>query len=235
MKNKNGYVSEIKMFIKLDDRVKGVNKVEDFYTISMSFGEYNEVNEYQTRGAENFIPSKGILKSTNSGVEIKDVILKNERTKWQLKLTLGICSAMLIGELVHLPRTMWIGFSCMSVLQPTQDKLEFRYKKRPIFLVIGCFIFGIFYLLLPKEFINYIGIIGGLMIGLSATYQWQTVFNCFGALTVAVPIFGLEGAIILRIFNNVFGVVYSNLFNNIFDIIDNKVSARENMDNAMEG
>lgn len=176
------------------------------------------------------------IKFENKILDImKDVSLKNERTKWQLKITLGICSAILIGELMHLPRTMWIGFSCMSILQPSQDKFEFRYKKRPPFLVIGCLIFGILYLVLPKELRGYTGIIGGLMVGLSGTYQWQTVFNCFGALTAAVPVLGLVGAIIFRIFNNAFGAVYSKLFNKVFDIVDSKIFVGNTMDEAMEG
>ena len=38
--------------------------------------------------------------------------------------------------------------------------------------------------------------IGGIGVGYSAGYAWQTVFNTFGALAVAASIFGLEAALI---------------------------------------
>ena len=148
---------------------------------------------------------------------IKDISFNDDRTKWQIKLALGICSAMLIGEILNLPRTIWIGISCMSILHPTQEKSEIRYKKRPIYVVLGSIIFGIVYLVLPKEFRGYMGIIGGLMAGVSATYEWQTVFNCFGALASAIPLLGLGGAIILRIINNIFGALYTKIFDKMYD------------------
>lgn len=176
------------------------------------------------------------LKLENTILDIvKDVNLENEHTKWQLKLTLGVCSAMLIGQYLNLPRTMWIGFSCLSILQPYKDKLEFRYEKRVLFVIIGCLLFAAIYIILPESYYGYIGIIGGLMVGLSATYQWQTVFNCFGALTTAVPVFGLGGAIILRILNNAFGAIYSKLYDKYFEVIYNKILGRNSIDKLMEG
>ena len=64
------------------------------------------------------------------------------------------------------------------------------------------------------------------MVGFSATYKWQTVFNTFGGLTSAVPILGLEIAIILRIVNNIFGAMYGRLFIKIFDKIEDKITSR---------
>ncbi|MGL5330276.1 MAG: FUSC family protein [Peptostreptococcaceae bacterium] len=166
---------------------------------------------------------------------INDINFRDERTKWQVKFTLCICSAILIGELANLPRTMWIGFSCMSILQPNKEKLDFRYKNRIPFLIIGCLIFTGIYAVLPQEFSGYIGLIGGLMVGLSATYQWQTVFNCFGALTSVIPVMGLGTAIIMRILNNVFGALYTKIFDNIFDKIYEKINIKKVVDEIVEG
>ena len=176
------------------------------------------------------------LKLENTILDIiKDVNLENEHTKWQLKLAIGICSAMLIGEYLNLPRTMWIGCACLAILQPAKDKLEFKYKNRVPFVIIGSLLFGVVYILLPESYYGYIGMIGGLMVGLSATYQWQTVFNCFGALTAAVPLFGLGGAIVLRILNNAFGSIYSKLYDKYFEVIYNKISGRNSIDELIEG
>lgn len=176
------------------------------------------------------------LKFENTILDIlKDVNLENDRTKWQLKLTIGVCSAMLIGEYLNLPRTMWIGFSCLSVIQPTKDKLAFRYETRIPYVIIGSLLFGAVYIALPSNYYGYIGIMGGLMVGLSGTYQWQTVFNCFGALTTAVPLFGLGGAIILRILNNAFGAIYSKIYDKYFEAIYDKISTRRSVGDVIEG
>lgn len=153
---------------------------------------------------------------------LKDIDINSERTKWQLKLALGISSGILIGELLHIPRTMWIGFSCMSTLHHNKENINFRFKNRPIYMILGCAIFAAIYAITPKAFKGYVSLIGGIMVGFSATYQWQTVFNCFGALSTAIPIFGLQWAIIIRIFDNVFGAIYSKLFDKFFDKIFSK-------------
>lgn len=151
---------------------------------------------------------------------IKDIDFRTPRTKWQLKLVSGITIAILIGELLHLPRVIWIGFACMSVLQPQTEKVEYRVKKRYPFVIVGCLMFAVIYSVLPQEYSGFVGIIGGLMVGFSGTYPWQTSFNCFGALAAAVPIFGLGWAIVIRIVNNIIGVMYSKVYNKIYEKID---------------
>lgn len=68
---------------------------------------------------------------------IKDINLNSARTKWQLKLVSGITIAILLGEILHLPRVMWIAFACMSVFHPDKDKFEYRSKVRYKFVIIG--------------------------------------------------------------------------------------------------
>lgn len=45
--------------------------------------------------------------------------------------------------------------------------------------------------------------------------SWQTVFNTFGALTIASDVFGIGAAILLRIATNVFASLYSLVFNGV--------------------
>lgn len=157
---------------------------------------------------------------------IKDVNLSNDRTKWQLKFTIAVCSSILIGDLLRLPKTIWIGFACMSIVHPYKDKINLRCKDRVSFAILGCIIYSILYFILPKESVGLIGVLGGIMVGFSATYKWQTVFNVFGALSSAVPILGLEIAIILRIIENSFGAIYGRFFSNIFDKFEEKITTR---------
>ena len=50
------------------------------------------------------------------------------------------------------------------------------------------------YLVLPESMYSLIGIIGGIGVGYSAGYRWQTVFNTFGALSIASALFGMPMA-----------------------------------------
>ena len=65
----------------------------------------------------------------------------------------------------------------------------------------------------------YIGIIGGIGVGYSAGYSWQTVFNTFGALSIASELFGMPEAVALRIGANVLGSAYTVICNKVMDKI----------------
>ena len=78
-----------------------------------------------------------------------------------------------------------------------------------------CLLFVVLYLVLPKSMYPYIGMIGGIGVGYSAGYAWQTAFNTFGALSIASGLFGMPYAVALRIGANVFGAVYTMACNKI--------------------
>ena len=103
----------------------------------------------------------------------------------------------------------------MSVCLPFTGDCNERAEKRGMFNIVGSLLFVVLYLALPESMYPYIGMIGGIGVGLSATYGWQTVFNSFGALAIATPIFGLPMAIFLRIFNNAFGSLYALAFDSV--------------------
>ena len=143
--------------------------------------------------------------------------LSSARTKWQLRLALTISSAMLIASLLDIPKPMWIGIAAMSVCVPFRNDMDYRAKYRAPGNTLGSIIFLVAYLLLPEGSISYMGILGGIGTGLSASYGWQAVFNAFSSLATATPVFGLSTAILLRIFNNIFGSAYSWLFERVFE------------------
>lgn len=143
--------------------------------------------------------------------------LSSVRTRWQLRLTLTVSSVMLVTSLLGIPKGMWAGIAAMSVCVPFRNDLVNRVKFRAPGNILGSILFLAAYFLLPEGSISYMGIIGGIGLGLSASYGWQTVFNAFSALAIAVPVFGLPTAILLRILNNVLGSVYAWLFDRIFE------------------
>lgn len=139
------------------------------------------------------------------------------RSRWYLKLTFIVSSAMLIMTLFGLPRAMWAGIACMSVCLPFTKDCMTRADKRGLFNIVGSLLFVILYFILPKFMYPYIGMIGGIGVGYSAGYAWQTAFNTFGALSIASSLFGMPYAVALRIGANVFGSVYTILCNKILD------------------
>lgn len=141
--------------------------------------------------------------------------LHSTRSRWYVRLTLLVSTALLIMSLLKLPRAMWAGIACMSVCVPFSQDIKNRAKLRAPFNIVGSLIFLVMYMLLPEWMYPYIGIIGGIGVGYSAGYAWQTVFNTFGALSIATNLFGLGAAVALRIGMNVFGAVYTVLFDKI--------------------
>lgn len=137
--------------------------------------------------------------------------LKSARSQWYLSLTWIVCSAMFIMQLLSLPRAMWAGIACMSVCLPFPEDSKDRTWKRGVFNILGCGIFLVLYNTLPAWLYPYIGVIGGIGVGYSAGYSWQTVFNTFGALSIASSLFGVKTAIALRIGTNVAGALYAFL------------------------
>ena len=94
-----------------------------------------------------------------------------------------------------------------------------RAKRRGPFNIVGCMIFLILYHVLPESMYPYIGMIGGIGVGYSAGYAWQTVFNTFGALSIASGLFGAGTAVTLRIIFNVMGSVYTVVCDRFLDFL----------------
>ena len=143
--------------------------------------------------------------------------IHSARSRWYIKLTFIVSSAMLIMSLLGLPRAMWAGIACMSVCLPFTNDCVARSGKRWMFNIVGDLLFVVLYTVLPESMYAYIGIIGGIGVGYSAGYSWQTVFNTFGALSIASGLFGMPYAVALRIGANLFGSVYTVLCNKLFD------------------
>lgn len=123
---------------------------------------------------------------------------------------------MLFSTLLGLPRSMWVGFAVLSVTQfSTRDYLH-RAKYRLSGMLGGSALFLIAYSLIPAQYHSLFGIFGGLCVGFSATYGWQTTFNCLGALTTAAGLMGAPKAIFYRLLNTAFGVAYAFLFRALF-------------------
>lgn len=147
---------------------------------------------------------------------IQEFDIKSHRTKWQLSLTIAISSILFIARLIHLPRAMWVGIAVMSIISPFPTGKREKAKSRILGNIFGALLVFIIFTYCPKFMYDNIGILGGIGVGLSATYGFQSVFNTFGAIAIASTILGFPAAIFYRIFNNALGAVYGLLFNKCF-------------------
>ena len=153
--------------------------------------------------------------------------LHSARGRWYLKLTFIVSSAMLFMNLLGLPRAMWAGIACMSVCLPFTKDCVARSGSRWQFNIVGCAIFIVLYLVLPESMYPYIGMIGGIGVGYSAGYAWQTVFNTFGALSIAAGLFGMPAAVALRVGANIFGAAYTVICNKVIDKLADRFMVRQ--------
>ena len=136
-----------------------------------------------------------------------------------IKLTVIVSSAMFLVSALGLPRAMWAGIACMSVCQPFTDDCGTRAEDRGLFNLVGCALFLILYLILPESMYSLIGIIGGIGVGYSAGYRWQTAFNTFGALAIASSLFGMPFALALRAGINITASLYTMVCNRVIDTL----------------
>ncbi len=162
---------------------------------------------------------------------LQGVSLSSEKTQWQLRLATGVAGALLIGELLGIPRGVWVGYACMSVLLPYGDSGESPAKRAATRLggvVVGSLAFNVFAALMPEGLLPLLGPLAGICIGFSSKYFWNNVLNCFGALLLASAVYGLEGSVALRIYDNLVGVVFAVVFTALLAYLEGRVEkARE--------
>ena len=95
---------------------------------------------------------------------------------------------------------MWTGFACASLLSeyPYSGSTAVRFRQRIVGTLAGSFAFFLLYLVTPEPVHPLMGPLGGLCLGFCTDYRYKTAMNCFGALMLATGIYGLQGAILLR-------------------------------------
>lgn len=143
---------------------------------------------------------------------IKEFHIHSTRGRWQLAITLGVSLIIFVTGLLGFPRTMWVGIAAMSVIQPFHSDMNHRVTGRIWGNVLGGILFAVLYHIVPESYYFTFGIIGGVGVGLSASYGWQAVFNSLGAMTIAAEFLGWQGAIFYRILNNVCGALFGYVF-----------------------
>lgn len=149
---------------------------------------------------------------------IRGFSLHNAVHLWQLRMAAGVSLILTAGYFFGVERFMWMGFACASLLSeyPYSGNATPRFRQRIAGVLAGSAAFFVLYQILPETFYPFLGMSGGLCLGFCTDYRYKTAFNCFGALTLATGIYGIQGAVILRIADTIAGVAFGWIFAFLF-------------------
>lgn len=155
---------------------------------------------------------------------IKEFRFSCEKSRWQVRMALGVSAVLTLGSLFHIERYMWMGFACSSLLATYAPvtKIKERLLDRVWGVVIGSLLFFLVYEITSETLHGFLGILGGLCLGFCSKYRFKTILNCFGALLTATSLYSIQGAVVLRILNNIFGLLFGYLFFSFFQWFVNK-------------
>ncbi len=162
---------------------------------------------------------------------LKNTKLKSLTSMWAIRLALGVSIILTLGCALGIDRFMWLAFACSTVLNPYpySKDTQTRMGQRIEGIAIGSVGFIILCNIIPESAYSLIGIIGGVFLGFCEDYRWKTIIICFLALSTAEALFGVEGAALLRICNNIIGAVFGMAFALLYDrlIVKNVVKEQD--------
>lgn len=144
--------------------------------------------------------------------------LNNIAHLWQLRLAIGVSLILTAGQVFGVERFMWMGFACASLLAeyPYSPNTVPRFWQRILGVLVGSGLFYIIALVTPEAFHPLMGPLGGLCLGFCTDYRYKTAINCFGALMLGTGIYGLQGAVLLRIADTIIGVICGLIIAGLF-------------------
>lgn len=137
---------------------------------------------------------------------------------WQLRMALGVSLVLAAGQVFGVERFMWMGFACGSLLSeyPLPGSAAVRFWQRIAGAAAGCAAFALLYLALPAGLRPLLGPLGGFCMGFCTDYRYKTAMNCFGALMIGAGLYGLSGAVTLRLADTVLGAAFGLCFAALF-------------------
>ena len=156
--------------------------------------------------------------------KIKEIDIYSHKHHWQIKMALGIRLILTMGRIFNIERFMWAGFACGSLLADHNEnpRLQEKFIHRVIGVMLGSLTFYVIYSIIPESMHMLIGPIGGFCLGFCADYKYKTAMNCFGALMLAAQVYGLHSAIMLRITDNLIGIIFAVTFYYFYELIIGK-------------
>lgn len=154
--------------------------------------------------------------------------LFSQRNLWLIYCAFGLSILLLMGDLFSFQRFMWIGFAFSSLISSYGTDIKKRIFDRLVGIIVGSILFGVISMFLLNSIL---GIVGGLALGFCSSYRTKTIFNCFGALSVANSLYPINVAINLRIIDNIIGLVFCVLYIVACKAVLNKVLIKRRFSN----
>lgn len=176
------------------------------------------VTGYLICGAILFFKHRHQHKTTRFHHVVQKFDLSHPACMWQLRMALGVSLVMTAGQVFGVERFMWMGFACASLLSeyPYSGNTFSRFRQRIIGAVAGSCLFFVLYSVTPPSLHSLLGPLGGLCLGFCTDYKYKTAMNCLGALMLGAGIYGIQGAVILRVADTILGVTFGLIFAAIF-------------------
>lgn len=162
---------------------------------------------------------------------LANLTLAHPWERWALSLMVTLLVTLLCGDLLSIPKSMWVNLTVLSLMTPNEDDLIHRRRLRIPATILGCVLFmTLFGWLIPPDYQTTVLLLAGFFSMFITSYFVKTVYNSFSALVTATLLLPAKTAILTRIGNNLIGVCVALtslfLFNRIYLRMD---SQRQNM------
>lgn len=136
----------------------------------------------------------------------QEMDLHSTRTQWYIRMTVTLTLTLFVGNLLHYPRTMWIGLAVLSLTTPFEDEHYERSRSRIPAAILGTALFYVlFVLLIPEQYQAAVVLFAGFAAMFIQNYFVKSIYNSFSALGTAVILFPTADAMFLRVISNIIG------------------------------
>ena len=123
-----------------------------------------------------------------------------ETTSFILRMSIGLGLAVVVGTLLHSPKTMWISVVVLSLTQLSEVTMKQKLKHRMIAHLIGILLFVVcIHWLLPEHFYGLAALALGLLYSFVNEYKYQHIITTINVLTVSVMVLGVGASIFHRV------------------------------------
>lgn len=117
------------------------------------------------------------------------------KTKFFLRMAIGMTIAMFIGDMIGSARTLWLSLPILSLTQLKPHETAHRTAYRIFATIIGGLIYiSVFDFIIPAEYLNIGLLVAGYIYTYINKYQFQQIFVVISALGSAHSL-GLESAV----------------------------------------
>ncbi|WP_194434163.1 FUSC family protein [Paenibacillus segetis] len=121
------------------------------------------------------------------------------RVEYAIKMAVGVSIGMLIGDLSHAQKGMWISLTIFSIMQPHFTHSKERVKHRLMGNLIGAAVFVVLFIMLPPQYSMLVTLALSYIYMFVVEYRIQMIFVTINALSAALVLFDYSVSIPMRI------------------------------------